>query len=540
MSNGEKPDLQEHQLEEGNGVIPARPNDAHDAEGHDLDLDVSTFIPQPSDDPEDPLNWPLWLKICILAQICILAAVGTLNAAIINPAYVPMAKELGISTVTASYQTTVVIAINGIGPFIWVPLANIYGRRPIYLGTSIIGFASILGSAYAKTYGQLVGARVINGFFPAAMALGPASVVDIFFMHQRGRALGLFAVFFTTGAHIAPILGGLVGQYLGWRWCFKLCSCLDAFLIVMVFFCYPETLYVRDPNRLAHHRTAGGVPKLTKKLFIKRLRLYSTYPQLKLRLRQFVIPVFKMAKYPSVLFPALYYCTQYGFSSNLPATTVAAIFSARFGWDTLQIGLGYGGALSIGGILGEFLAGMVVDAIVVRERKRLGRPDPPPEVRLKAIWTGAIICPIGLLIYGFTIEYHSPWIAPLIGMATAVFGQQIIATTCYTYAIDCYRAEGGEIALLINFIRQEIGMTFAFYVVKLCNRIGFQYAFLMFALVGSVLAALPIVVLMYRGERIREYMGVPHNVNVFDDDEMVAGHEADAQDPPNKEIAESK
>jgi hypothetical protein len=33
--------------------------------------------------------------------------------AIINPAYVPMAKELGISTITASYQTTVVIALNG-------------------------------------------------------------------------------------------------------------------------------------------------------------------------------------------------------------------------------------------------------------------------------------------------------------------------------------------------------------------------------------------------------------------------------------------
>jgi len=346
------------------------------------------------------------------------------------------------------------------------------------------------------------------------MALGPSTVVDVFFMHQRGRALGLFTVSFTTGAHIAPILGGLVGQYLGWRWCFKFCSLLDAFLVIMVFFCYPETLYVRDLSRLARSREER--PKFTTKLFFKRLRLFSRYPELKLRANQFVIPVFKMAKYPSVLFPALYYCSQYGFSSNLPATTVAAIFSSRFGWDTLQIGLGYGGALSIGGILGELLAGMVIDAIVMRERKKLGRADPPPEIRLKAIWTGAVICPIGLLIYGFTIEYHSPWIAPLVGMAVAVFGQQIIATTCYTYAIDCYRPESGEIAMLINFIRQEIGMTFAFYVVILCNRIGFQFAFLMFAIFGSVLAFAPIVVLMYRGERIRQYMGIPRNVNVFD------------------------
>jgi len=59
-----------------------------------------------------------------------------------------------------------------------------------------------------------------------------------------------------------------------------------------------------------------------------------------------------MAKYPSVLFPALYYAASYGFASILPAVTVASIFSEVFHWDTLEIGLAYGGALSIGG---EFL-----------------------------------------------------------------------------------------------------------------------------------------------------------------------------------------
>jgi hypothetical protein len=56
-----------------------------------------------------------------------------------------------------------------------------------------------------------------------------------------------------------------------------------------------------------------------------------------------------MARYPSVLFPALYYGAQYGFASILPAVTVASIFSAAFHWNTLEIGLAYGGALSIGG-----------------------------------------------------------------------------------------------------------------------------------------------------------------------------------------------
>ncbi|KAH8742825.1 major facilitator superfamily domain-containing protein [Diaporthe sp. PMI_573] len=185
-----------------------------------IDQDRDTFLPRPSDDPEDPLNWTLSLKVTVLLQVCLLAALGTINTAIINPAYSQLARDFDITIVEASYQTTVVIVLNGIGPFLWVPLANVYGRRPVYLFTILLGFVSILGSAYARTYGQLISARVVNGLFPAAMALGPSTVVDCFFFHERGRAMGLFTVILTTGAHIAPILGGLVGQFLGWRWIF--------------------------------------------------------------------------------------------------------------------------------------------------------------------------------------------------------------------------------------------------------------------------------------------------------------------------------
>jgi len=103
-------------------------------------------------------------------------------------------------------------------------------------------------------------------------------------------------------------------------------------------------------------------------------------------------------------------------------------------------------------------------------------------------------------------------------MGTAVFGLQAIATTCYTYSIDSYQAESSEISMLFNFIRQVFGMTFAFYVVKMCEKIGYQWAFVLFAIFGSVLGFIPIVVLMWKGEAIREKMGKPRNVNPFDRD----------------------
>jgi MFS family permease len=289
-----------------------------------------------------------------------------------------------------------------------------------------------------------------------------------------------------NGNHLAPIIGGLVGQYLGWRWIFKLAAIFDGVVLIIIFFCMPETLFVRHNKPRIDSTTRRGY--ISKATYMKGLRLWSHYPELTLRANQFVLPSIKMAKYPSVIFPAIYYATQYGFGSILPAVTVTVIFTDFFKWNTLDIGLGYGLALTIGGSLGELAAGWVVDYIVKRERRRLGGRDPEPEARLKAIWTGEILVPAGLLIYGFCLQYHTVWIAPLLGMGIAAFGVQVITTTIYTYSIDCYRPEGSEVAQLINFFRQEFGMTFAFYALRLAARIGYQFTFLFFAICGGVLA----------------------------------------------------
>ena len=122
----------------------------------------------------------------------------------------------------------------------------------------------------------------------------------------------------------------------------------DAVMLIVIFFGLPETLYIRTIS-------AGKdiTPAFGPESYLKRLKLISHNPALRLRLSQFVWPSLKMARYPSVLFPAIYHAAQYGFASILPAVTVASIFTEFFHWDTLQIGLGYGLALTIGSCLGE-------------------------------------------------------------------------------------------------------------------------------------------------------------------------------------------
>lgn len=64
------------------------------------------------------------------------------------------------------------------------------------------------------------------------------------------------------------------------------------------------------------------------------------------------------------------------------------------------------------------------------------------------------------------------------------------------------------VTLLLTTCRQEIGVTFAFYAVPLATAMGgYQWLFIFFSGIGSVIAFLPIVYLMYRGTAMRARMG---------------------------------
>jgi hypothetical protein len=92
------------------------------------------------------------------------------------------------------------------------------------------------------------------------------------------------------------------------------------------------------------------------------------------------------------------------------------------------------------------------------------------------------------------------------GISCAVI--QVITPTCYTYTIDCYRVESGEVctppsqshlhtnllwvSTFFNFVRQEFGVAFAFNAILLEERIGYQFEFIFFACMGSIIAFIPV------------------------------------------------
>jgi MFS family permease len=157
----------------------------------------------------------------VLLQVSWLAFLGPMSAAVINPAFVPLSKEFDITVVQASYELTVYIVSAGVGPIFTVPLANVYGRRPVYIISSLMAAITNIAAGYCTSWTGIMVTRVFNGIGAGSpVAIGAATICDMYHFHERGFYMGVFTFFLTNGPHAAPLFGGFIAQYMGWRWAF--------------------------------------------------------------------------------------------------------------------------------------------------------------------------------------------------------------------------------------------------------------------------------------------------------------------------------
>jgi hypothetical protein len=167
----------------------------------------------------------------------------------------------------------------------------------------------------------------------------------------------------------------------------KRCFANAGILVVMTFF-FPETLF--DRTGLAN---TPPDRKFTRADYITLVKPKSgTRPHYRLHFADFYRP-FLMLRYPSIIFPCLYYSFSFGFGTILPAVTMANLYSRLYGFSPAIIGLCLGVPLLIGSVIGEFASGPLSDFFLRKSVKRHGG-EYKPEARLDAIWSALIILPV--------------------------------------------------------------------------------------------------------------------------------------------------
>lgn len=89
-----------------------------------------------------------------------------------------------------AYFFTVTALMMGVSNLVWAPLMVKYGRRPAYVASFTLYAATSIWSAVADSYSTMLVSRALMGFAAGAgEVLGPLTIADIFFVHQRGTMM---------------------------------------------------------------------------------------------------------------------------------------------------------------------------------------------------------------------------------------------------------------------------------------------------------------------------------------------------------------
>src|SRR3954449_10892881 len=169
--------------------------------------------PRPSD-PHHARRWWI-LAVLGLAQLMVV-----LDTTIVNIALPHAQASLGFTDGQRQWIITAYSLAFASLLLLGGRLADDFGRKRVFM-TGVIGFAlaSALGGA-ATSFGMLVAARAVQGLFGALLAPAALSLLTTTFTHpkERGKAFGIYAGIAGAGASIGLMLGGVLTQYLDWRW----------------------------------------------------------------------------------------------------------------------------------------------------------------------------------------------------------------------------------------------------------------------------------------------------------------------------------
>ncbi|ONG56643.1 Bcr/CflA family drug resistance efflux transporter [Pseudoroseomonas deserti] len=173
----------------------------------------------PAPAPQRP---PLWLLVMITTS-------GTVGIHIFVPALPQAAAEFGVST--GAMQLTISLYVLGLalGQLGYGPLSDALGRKPVLLAGLALYAAAGLAAALAPEVRFLIGARLLQALGGCAgLALGRAMVRDTSEPKEAASRLAMLNLAVSIGPGIAPFLGSLLAETLGWRAVFATLSAVGA------------------------------------------------------------------------------------------------------------------------------------------------------------------------------------------------------------------------------------------------------------------------------------------------------------------------
>lgn len=414
------------------------------------------------------------------------------------PALSTIQRDLDMSNIEAVMALSIYLLATAFGPLLIGPLSEVYGRKPILHASNIWFLVWNIACGFANSKGLLIGARFLAGFGASAIyALAGGVLGDIYSAEERGKSLGIYILVPLLAAAIGPILGGFITEHTTWRWMFWATSILQAFMIAISLPIFKET---HEPTILA--RKAQVLRKSTEdpRYETRMERLDAGQTPTWILVRSLTRPLRLLAFHPIVQVQALYSAFSYGIL-YLTITTFSTLFTTQY-HETLSISALHYFAPATGEIVGALTGAPLLDTLYLTMKRRSNGIS-SPEHRVPMMIPGAILVPLGLILYGWCAQYQTHWIFVDIGAFLLSLGMQIGGQAMQAYVMDSYTDHTSSALAASQFLRSLTAFGFPLFAPIMYERLGYGWgnSLLAFLAVGIGIPA-PLLIWRY-GARLR-------------------------------------
>jgi MFS family permease len=506
------------------------------------------LVPQPSDDPNDPLNWPLWRRDLITFTISFAGVLATALGSILAANTVTISRLFSKTFTQVALLTGYYLLGAGGAAIFFVPSARIWGKRHLFiLGLILVIASSAWAGSVGTSYGSLLAARVVQGVGTAPYeSLLNAAVGDLYLVHQRGVRMAFANLAVFGSAFFSPIVVGKITHELSVGWTFNFVAIFAAAALPALVLFAPEVAYRRDDrlntdiNASSVHakermqETAepaeahgaepeqprrgfvlfptsnalqpighAGTPKQT---FVESLSLFNGR---KTNDRYWVLLLrpFPLLLNPAFVWGCLTQGTMLAWTVLLAIVNAALFIGSPYFWGEVKSGYTYA-APFIGSLVGFVIAGLFADSSV-KYLTRLNKGVYEPEFRIVVLSIcNLIIGGIGLFGFALTAgEVGSgryTFYAPITFFGFTVASTIISAVASSLYIVDAYRDLAIEGLTLMIIVKNVLSFVLTWYGLDWMISGGIRTAILAVASVQVAICFLSVPMYIY-GKKLRSY-----------------------------------
>lgn len=202
--------------------------------------------PQPTESPNDPLNWSPWTKAY---QFALLIFITAFTAATSNDAGAiqdSMNEIYDISYAAMNTGAGVLFASIGLSTLILGPTSSLYGRKLTYMVCILLGLVGAVWFGVVKSTSDTIWSQLFVGASEGcAEANVQLSISDMFYTHQLGWTLTGYIIATSVGTYLGPLIAGFIVQYTTFRWVGYIALIISGGLLLVIVLTQYETYFDR-------------------------------------------------------------------------------------------------------------------------------------------------------------------------------------------------------------------------------------------------------------------------------------------------------